>query len=512
MSIPPRPSRHPWAAYCLVMAATLLLTGCLTQTSQPRPAPAARVAPGSTEPLGFNGLSINAMRRGMEIGRYVWDLDCAPPYDPVFWTSGAGMRRGSTIDARFGEVMADTGFDVVGRHGGPDAPGVGDNRARFTVQGELRDIRLELCHRNNWLTGANKGVSGTGSARVDWSVYDARGGRLVHRLTTSGVSRQDSGVPQGDILLIEEAFAAAADRLAADPGFRAAVSRGGATTPSSNSGSVGGGGLDGVSDIPVDGQSPPVALTIQSPPVDRSASADPTTRVGAAQIRVGDAHGLVIGETRGEGGWQSLLLVPSVGSGDSVTVRPAPGVTLTGIVEGRDGASGFALVRVPARLTAAPARGGPLRVSDRVSVAAGRGRVSATGIIGGLPLDPRRGVSVIQADLGLAGLLGVRVELGDPLLDDSGAVIGLALGPTGLSAATPPGLIAFLPVGEILSRLGVDLLEGGADGGPVLQGPRAVWSADPARRANGARPRAGAGAESRDAFDAELDGDVDPPT
>lgn len=510
MSIPSRPSRHPWAAYCLVMAAALPLAGCLTPTSQPRPAPAARVAPGTTEPLRFGGLSINAMRRGMEIGRYVWDLDCAPPYDPVFWTSGVDMRRGSTIDARFGEVMAETGFDVVGRHGGPDEPSASDSRARFTVQGELRDVRLELCHRNNWLTGANKGVSGTGSARVDWSVYDARGGRLVHRLSTSGVSRHDSGVPQGDILLIEEAFAAAADRLAADPGFRAVVSRGGATTPFSNSGSVGGGGLD--ADIPMDGQSPPVALTIQSPPVDRSASADPTTRVGAAQIRVGDAHGLVIGETRGEGGWQSVLLVPSVGPGDSVTVRPAPGVTMTGIVEGRDGASGFALVRVPARLTAAPARGGPLRVSDRVSVAAGRGRVSATGIIGGLPLDPRRGVSVIQADLGLAGLLGVRVELGDPLLDESGAVIGLALGPTGLSAATPPGLIAFLPVGEILSRLGVDLLEGGADGGPVSQGPRAVRSADPARRSNGARPRAGAGAEGRDAFDAELDGDVDPPT
>lgn len=506
MSIPPRSPHRFCAVIFLVMAAALPLTGCLTATTQSPPDPAARVAPGTTEPLRFGGLSINAMRRGMEIGRYVWDLDCAPPYDPVFWTSGAGMRRGSTIDARFGEVMADTGFDVVGRHGGPDAPSGGDNRARFTVQGELRDIRLELCHRNNWLTGANKGVSGTGSARVDWSVYDARDGRLVHRVATSGVSRQDSGVPQGDILLIEEAFAAAADRLAADPGFRAALRRGGPPVPSGGSGLGGGDGSAavagettgrGLADPGLD--SPPgrpaSTLTILTPAAERGGSDRLDARLGAARIRAGSGHGLVIGAVSRDGGWHSLLLAPQINPGHSVMVHPARGVELTGSVEDWDAVSGFALVRVPARLTAVAVRGAPLRVSDPVRVVMTRsggedGQREAKGIVGGLPLDPQRGVAVIQADLGLADPSGGRVEAGDALLDDSGALVGVALGPSGMAMTAPPGLTAFLPVSGILSRLGVDLRQEGV--APVSRKDR-DRSPD-------------------NDHDAELDGNGDPPT
>ncbi len=525
------------------------LSGCQTSTPANRPAPAPRMAPGSTEPLRFAGLSITAMRRGMEIGRYIWDLDCAPPYDPVHWTSGADLRRGSTIDARFAETLADTGFDVVDRADGPDAPGQGRDRARYVIQGELRDVRLELCHRNDWLTGASRGVSGSGSARVDWSVSDAQSGRVVLRVTTSGVSRQSSGVPQGDILLIEEAVTAAADRLAADTGFRNAVRRGGvAATPVA--------GLAGPAHPPAGDPPPasspapsvapasalaPVRLTPADPGSGvtsgvasdggtvraasrtllsvhtpaRGSAMDPTARAGSAQIRAGDRYGLVIGETlggetlggetlggetRGEGGWQSVLVVPNPGPADSLLVRPAAGVTLTGIVAARDPASGFALLRVPARLTAAPVRGGALRVSDRISVAAGRGRVSATGIIAGLPRDPQRGVTVIQADLGLAEAMGARVEAGDPLLDAAGAVIGVALGPSATAAATPHGLVLFLPMGELLARLGAEPFDGFNGGvGPPLAPSAPTRRVDPA-----------AGGSARDLE--ELDGDDAPPT
>lgn len=535
---------------CLRLLAPLaLLAACLSgcQTSAPtgRTDPAPRVVPGSTEPLRFAGLSITAMRRGMEIGRYIWDLDCAPPYDPVHWTSGADLRRGSTIDARFAEILADTGFDVVGRADGPDAPGQGRDRARFTIQGELRDVRLELCHRNDWLTGASRGVSGSGSARVDWSVSDARSGQVVLRVTTSGVSRQSSGVPQGDILLIEEAVAAAADRLAADTSFRNTVRRGGAAAmpdPSSAPSSVasfpaqtlapalavapvrltpadpGPGVVSGmtsgaVSAVASDGGTVPAAsralLSVHTPA--RGSATDPTARAGSAQIRAGDRYGLVIGETlggetrggetRGEGGWQSVLVVPNPGPADSLLVRPAAGVTLTGIVEARDPVSGFALLRVPARLTAVPVRGGALRVSDRISVAAGRGRVSATGIIAGLPRDPQRGVTVIQADLGLAEAMGARVEAGDPLLDAAGAVIGVALGPSATAAATPHGLVLFLPMGDLLARLGAEPFDAGAGAGAR---PSLAPSA-PTRRGD---PVAGGSASDLE----ELDGDDAPPT
>jgi len=482
----------------------LPLGGCLTSATSPKPPLAPRVAPGTTEPLRFSELSIGSMRRGTEIGRYVWDIDCAPPYDEVYWTSGANMRRGSTFGERFDEVMVDAGFDAVGRQGGPDAPEGGGSRARFTVQGDLRDVRLELCHRTNWLTGANKGVSGTGTARVDWSVFDARAGRLVHRVSTTGVSRQDRGVPQGDTLLIEEAFAAAAERLAADSGFRAVLTRGGTEA----AGPAGGGAaplvVRGVVSRMPEVPRSNAALSIRTVSADGGSAEDPTTRAGAAQVRVGEGYGLVIGEVSGDAGHESVLLVPYIGADSAVAVRPARGVVLTGTVEARDAASGLALVRVPARLTAVPVRGDGVEVSEPVSVAMRRGQVSATGIVGAVRSDPARGIDVIQADLGMLGLLGASVEAGDPLLDEAGAVIGVALGSGGMSATAPPGLIAFLPVAPLLSRLGADLFDA------VPDTPRFSRSTAPGLR----QPHRSDGIvrHRETGLDEELDGDDDPPT
>ncbi|WP_143268366.1 S1C family serine protease [Azospirillum agricola] len=478
-----------------------LLGGCLASAPQPRPTLAPPVAAGTTEPLRFAELSIGSMRRGTEIGRYVWGIDCAPPYDTVYWTSGANMRRGSTFDERFDEVMAAAGFDVVGRQGGPDAPGATRNRARFTVQGDLRDVRLELCHRSNWLTGADKGSSGSGSARVDWTVYDARNGRLVHRVSTTGTSRQDGGVPQGDTLLVEEAFASAAERLAADGGFRAVLTRGG--SPAGGHSPVPG-GASAAGLPPLDAPRIDTALIIRTPAADGGGAEDPTARAGAAQVRAGEGYGLVIGEVPGETGRDSLLLVPGVGLGDGVTVRPARGVTLDGRVEGRDAASGLALVRVPARLTAVPVRGGTVEVSEPVSVAMRRGAVSAAGIVGAVRPDPVRGIAVIQADLGSVALFGAPVAAGDPLIDEAGAVVGVALGPQAMSAATPPGLVAFLPVGPLLARMGADLLD--ASPAPLRRSRTAAELRQPDRDGRGSRLRR-AGRDG--AFDEEPDGEGD---
>lgn len=504
MTVPPRHLQ----AVLLFGLALPALGGCLSTAAPSKPPPAPPVAAGTTEPLRFGELAVGSMRRGMEIGRYVWDIDCVPPYDPVHWTSGATLRRGSTFDERFAETLTAAGFDVVGRPGGPDSPGGNRSRARFTVQGDLRDVKLELCHRTNWLTGSDRGVSGTGSATVEWTVYDARSGRLVHRVGTSGVGRQDHGVPQGDTLLIEEAFAAAAERLAADPGFRAVVTRGATVTarvPSAGGGSplpLVPGRTNGAE---AEGASPgPVSLAIQIPPAELAG--DPTTRAGAAQVRVGEGYGLVIGEVNGDTGRESVLLASGVDAASTVVVRPARGVALTGTVEGRDAASGLALVRVPARLTAAPVRGGGVTVSEPVSVAMRRGTASALGIVGAVRRDPARDIDVIQADLGALGPLGAPVAAGDPLMDGSGAVIGLALGPAGLSAATPPGLAVFVPLGPLLSRIGADLLdEAPRVRQPELRQPAAGgWSRRDRKTAFGAEPD--------EDLDEELDGADDPPT
>ncbi|WP_395458885.1 serine protease [Azospirillum melinis] len=464
---------HPrFFAAVLIVLLGLLPAGCAGLSPPP---PVARTAPpvaaGTTAPFRFGELTIGSMRRGMQIGRYVWGIDCAPPYDDVYWTSGVNMRRGSTFDERFAEAMTAAGFDVVGRPGGPDNPDGNRSRARFTVQGDLRDVQLELCHRTNWLTGSSKGSSGTGSVKVEWTVYDARGGGLVHRVVTTGAIAQESGVPQGDTLLVEEAFAAAVEALAADSGFRALLS--GGALPQSRP----------PSQPPP--SAPPALLPVTAPagsgptPLTPDAAA-PAPAVGSeayrpgrlllrtgagsgrpasARLPVGRSHGLVIGETDAAGEVQAVLLAPLPGSDPIVTVRPARGVELTGWVVGRDPVSGFALVRVPARLPALPVRTAALRVSELVrAIPGGRGREVA-GIVGGLPadegLDGGDAATLIQADLGSAAVLTAVTEAGDPLLDGSGALVGIAPS-AGRSISTPAGLVEFLALGPLLDRLGAD--------------------------------------------------------
>ncbi|WP_448205225.1 serine protease [Azospirillum sp. sgz302134] len=498
----------------LVLAAVLTLAACATMDPPPqgKQTPgkqAPPVARGSTEPIRFAELALGSMRRGMAIGRYVWDIDCAPPYEDVYWTTGRNLRQGSTMEERFAEVLTDAGFDVTGRLNGVHDPEVDRHRARFTVQGDLRDIRLELCRRKHWITGAGKGDSGTGAVRVDWSVYDAHSGQLVHRVTTNGVARKEAGVPQGDIMLIEEAFATAAEALAADPGFRAVVAKGSVSSgggresspplastipvvssaqPSSGPASEPPASEPPASDpivsspVPVDTPAPPAALLIRGPAAFQGYADDPTARATSARLRVGEeGHGVALGEIDG----QSVVLTPSAGLDARITVRPAQGVALDGTVVARDALGGFALVRVPARLTAVPVRGGEPAVSETVTAVVKGGADAASGIVAALRPDPRAGIDVIQADL-----TGPQPALGDPLVDESGNLLALARAPAPLGGPGAHGLADFTPVGPMLTRMGVRLTQG-----PV--------GATPARTSLG---------RTKPGLDASLDGNRRPPT
>lgn len=503
------PHQRPFAALpatFLVLLLGLLPAGCGGGSPPPQTGKTAPpVVAGTTAPIRFGELAIGSMRRGMQIGRYVWGIDCAPPYDDVYWTSGVNMRRGSTFEERFAEVMTAAGFDVVGRPGGPDSPDGNRSRARFTVQGDLRDVQLELCHRVNWLTGSSKGSSGSGSVKVEWTVYDTRGGGLVHRLVTTGATMQDRGVPQGDTLLMEEAFAAAVEALAADAGFRALLA---------------GGALPASAVMPsalVSTATPPGSGPIPLAPADGAPLAVPASpypsagrlllrtgggsgRVASARVAVGGSagvsHGFVVGETDVAGEVQAVLMAPLPGSDPTVTVRPARGVELTGWVVGRDAASGFVLVRVPARLTALPVRTRSLRVSEPVrAIPGGRGK-EIEGIVGSLQSGESHGATMIQADLGSAALFSAVTEAGDPLLDADGMLVGVAPS-VGRSVATPAGLVEFLAVGPLLDRLGAD------PAGPSLSAP-------PSKQDRSGRNRVQETERKRQGFGSPSDASADP--
>ncbi|MCW2235557.1 serine protease [Azospirillum canadense] len=497
----------------LTLAVALLLAACATGGDRPQPPGAPPVARGSTEPVRFDDLSLGSMRRGTRIGSYVWSVECWPPYEDVYWTSARSLHENSTFTERFAEVLGDAGFDVAGRVAGDHERGLDRNRARYVVQGDLRGIDLELCRRRNWLTLGDKGVSGTGSVRVDWLVYEVATGRLVHRVATSGVARNGTGVPQGDVLLIEEAFSTAAEALGADPGFRAAVSRGsglvstGPAAPSrvssrplastiplvsidepSSPGFVNPGGASsgGPHLAPLTPQ--PAALAVRGPaPADGYAD-DPAAPVSAALVRVGEGRGVVIGELDG----QAVILATLAGLDTMVAVHPAPGVALNGVVVARDAASGTSLVRVPARLTAAPLRGGEAAVSEPVTVLAKTGDVASSGMVASLRPDPRSGLDLIQVEL---DDMDREPAPGALLVDEAGNLLGFGHGPAVPGGAH--GLSAFLPIGPMLTRLGVELTQAPA-GAPT--------------RASAARLRAPLRARLRAQGDRSLDGDRPPPT
>lgn len=494
----PKPGRLflPFAA---LLALAACMGGDLPQTRKAPP-----IARGSTEPVRFDGLSLGSMRRGMVTGRYVWALECWPPYEDVFWTSGRSLHENSTFQERFAEVLTDAGYDVAGLQGSAYEAEFDRKRARFILRGDLRAVNSDLCRRRSWLTGRSEGVSGVGSLRVDWAVYDAVTGRLVHRVTTTGVARKDSGVPQGDVLLIEEAFGTAVEALGADPGFRAAVSRGGALASSgpaivssgregvstallgaSSAAPVVSSGAAVVSSAAPDVSSGPAVVSTAAvdpggssagpPPFLEEArpptlilrvpeplqgyADDPADRVSAATVRVGPeerkGRGIVLGELDG----QSLLLTLDAGLDATVTVAPSRAVSLDGTVIARDRSGGVALVRVPARLRAVPLRLDGPAVSEPVTAVVERGGETAAGILAARRADPDSsagagaGATLLQADL-----TGPDPAPGDPLVDEAGNLLGVAPPDrSGIRGGGVHGLSAFVPVAEALARLGVEV-------------------------------------------------------
>lgn len=415
----------------------LVLSACATPAPRDPPLAVATVAPGSTEPIRFGDFGLREMRRGTEIGRYVWGIDCAGPYDSIHWTTGRGVTPGGGVEQRFRDVLERAGFDVAGAGAGDFDRRTDAKRARFVVSAELRSADLTLCRRTHWLTGAKRGESGEGSIAIDWSVHAAEDGRLVHRVATRGTATLPDGVPEGDALLLEDAFANAAGALAADPGFRAAVGLGGMR----------------VSGVPGDPEGAAVAVVTPGPAFGPPGGRQQET-VTAAIVQVGAGRGVVIGE----GGGQSYLVTPLAAAGpdDTVTVRPARGVALDGVVTARDGQNGLALVRVPARLTALPVREDAAEVSEPVQAATEGGRSRRLGIVAGMPGD---GMALGQADLS-----GAPPAAGDPLLDESGNLVGILLAAPPFGEPARHGLTPFVPVAEACRRLGVAVTALGTGG------------------------------------------------
>ncbi|HEY0838409.1 MAG TPA: serine protease, partial [Azospirillum sp.] len=111
----------------------------------------------------------------------------------------------------------------------------------------------------------------------------------------------------------------------------------------------------------------------------------------------------------------------------------------------RDARSGLALVRVPDRLPALPLRLREAEVSEPVFALADGGTSFAGGILAG------RSEGWLHADL-----TGGEVAPGDPLLDEAGNLLGVAVPVPPHGGPALAGLGVFLPIGAAFDTLGID--------------------------------------------------------
>lgn len=488
------------SARVFVAAALLTLAAC-SGLGQPQPT-APRVGTGMTETIRLARMGFGEMRRGDVMGSHVWGLWCFGPFDDIHWTTSRELRYDTPFEEPFRDALSDAGFDVVGTYPGNADPALSRREARFNVYAELRSVNLRMCRRRELFSFASLGESGEGTVRIDWAVYSADDGRLVHRSSTTGYGITDHAVNDGYIIVMQEAFADAANALAGDPAFRAAVSRGGRLAPavpsrlhpaaggagSRDPSATDGGGdalitaahpaeavfpADPVIDDPViddppdqepltlfpedlapeplpppDGPPPPaLVLETAEPRPGRLEDAVPT--IGQAVVRVGRGRGVAVGLA---GGFTYIVATAAAAGIDAqVAVEPAPGVHLAGAIVARDAVHDLALVRVPARLTALAVRRRAPAVSAPLHAAVKGGRDFASGILARLEPEPD------GEPLGLADLTGPAAEAGDPVVDDAGSLVGFALAAPAAALPARQGLTPFTPVGDALRRLGVEL-------------------------------------------------------
>lgn len=459
-----------------LLLATVLLADCGGRPAEEAPAAAPGSAPpiarGTTLPIRFGGFGTREMRRGTEVGRYVFGVFCQPPWDPIHWTTGRGLTHTPTLEQRFRVALTAAGFDVAGSGFGEYSRAADRKRARFSVTAELTAVDLRLCRRENWLTGTRMGEDGEGRIAVEWSLHAEPEGYLVHRATTTGTAVQGEAVPDGDSLILEAAFAAAAERLAADGSFRAAVSRGAVVAPIQAA--AGPAVLARTGPVVPTGRGwseTPVPTFMPVAPVMAGAGRGGTLPA-VTTVAVGSGRGVVVGQS----GAASLIVTAAAGPPDAMlVVRPAPAVALDGVVEGRDAVSGLALVRVQGRLDALPLRLAPVAVSEPVVLGGGGG-----GRVGG-----------IVAAAGLVDVANVQPKHGDPVLDGVGNLVGFALDRPAPTSPARYGLVPFVPLADVLAGLG------------LLAGPSAADGDDAGSRVDGRvpGPDAGTGDPATDPLD-----------
>ncbi len=357
----------------------------------------------------------------------------------VNWRGGTAVfgRWDTELGALFHETLTRKGFEIAGDPSDLFGRQKSASSAEYFIGARITEIRGNLCESHHWWDGRPLGeFSGEIFMRVEWIVFSSLTQREVVRFTTDGYRNATKPRKDGIILIFQEAFAEASDKFAADSRTVAVASR---KSPG-----------DSLSASP---SMAPLALT--GAPGSKLPLKIQVNKILASvvTIRVGTGHGSGFIVSR-DG--HVLTNAHVVGNASRVAVRFSNGVEITGEVVRRNEKRDTALVKLPLR-TQAPlpiGSGKPKRLDSVFAIGSpileALQSTVTQGIISAFRTDSASGQSFIQADVSISP-----GNSGGPLVDETGAVIGISVAKYNIDGAAGLGL--FIPIGEALDSLSIEM-------------------------------------------------------
>jgi len=305
--------------------------------------------------------------------------------------------------------------------------------ADYEAAAVITDEHIDGCFSNGglWVKSYAGDVQGDSSMKVDWQIYSPIKKQVVAHISTIGTAHLEQAITGGVERLLGNAFASNVDALAANAEFRAAISAPKAFTAGFQ--------MPGEqSKIPLSG-----SLKAGSRKI-----ADAVGSVVTIMNDIGSGSGVLVSS-------DGYILTDAhvVGDNKNARVRWSDGIETLGEV-----------VRVSKSRDVAVLKTNP---RDRTPLALKRGavtpgeRVYAIGSPKGKDFQSTVSSGVISADRVFDGLRYIQSDTvvspgssGGPLLDETGAVIGLT--DLGVQNNGPAGLNLFTPIGDAMDFLALE--------------------------------------------------------
>jgi serine protease Do len=423
-----RVQMRAWGSYTAMALAWLLACPAafaqLPQDGSTAPDPAAQ----TSVKLAGVYLSLPAGAPWLSLG--VGTLFCISTPNVQTWAGGRVSQELSPYYTPFKTELERAGYKVIT----PGEDNLFDREAGsadYEVAAVISDAHIEGCVMNGAYFTDKGSVRGSGSMKIDWQLYSRLRKEVVARVSTAGVARLDKSVPGGVVRLITESFASNAHELAANADFRAAVS-----APKAFS-----------AGFQMPGQQSGIALA---------------GSLKARSRKIADAVGSVVLIATGLGTGSGVLVSDDgyiltnahvVGDDKNVRVRWSDGFETLAKVERVSKNRDVAIIKTDARdRTPLTLKRGPVTPGQRVyAIGSPKGKAFEGTVSSGVVSADRvfDGLRYIQSDTVVS-----HGSSGGPLLDESGAVIGLT--DLGVPNDGPAGLNLFIPIGDAMDFLSLE--------------------------------------------------------